>query len=300
MFAVGRAHIRSAFARARARRRAELFDPRRRPCGPAPGAYIEARLFIAGDSPCFASPSPSRFCVGLPAAQAQTVQKTVPTDPGEVRLSFAPVVKKVRPAVVNVYASRVETMPRNPLFDDPIFRRFFGDAGPEFAHRAIAGLGRDRRSERPRRHQPSRHRGHDRGEGRAFRPARIRGRDRAARPAHRSRGAQDQERREVPGARARRFRRDRGRRLRPRDRQSVRRRPDRDAGHRLGAGAHADRHQRLRLLHPDRRRDQSRQFRRRAGRPRRRASSASTRRSTRARAAAWASASPFRSTWSRA
>ena len=33
------------------------------------------------------------------------------------------------PAVVNVYASRVETMPRNPLFDDPIFRRFFGDEG---------------------------------------------------------------------------------------------------------------------------------------------------------------------------
>jgi S1-C subfamily serine protease len=46
-----------------------------------------------------------------------------------VRLSFAPVVKKARPAVVNVYASRVETMPRNPLFDDPIFRQFFGGAG---------------------------------------------------------------------------------------------------------------------------------------------------------------------------
>ena len=67
--------------------------------------------------------------LGLTAAEAQTVQKTVPTDPGEVRLSFAPVVKKVRPAVVNVYASRVETMPRNPLFDDPIFRQFFGSQG---------------------------------------------------------------------------------------------------------------------------------------------------------------------------
>jgi len=40
-------------------------------------------------------------------------------------------VKKVAPAVVNVYASRVETMPRNPLFDDPIFRRFFGGEGSE-------------------------------------------------------------------------------------------------------------------------------------------------------------------------
>src|SRR5271155_5096093 len=60
------------------------------------------------------------------AALAETTPKVAPENPGEVRLSFAPVVKKVRPAVVNVYASRVETMPRNPLFDDPIFRQFFG------------------------------------------------------------------------------------------------------------------------------------------------------------------------------
>ena len=63
-----------------------------------------------------------------PPASAQTAA-VPPHDPGEVRLSFAPIVKKVRPAVVNVYASRVETMPRNPLFDDPIFRQFFGDQG---------------------------------------------------------------------------------------------------------------------------------------------------------------------------
>ena len=59
-------------------------------------------------------------------AFAETAAKVAPQNPGEVRLSFAPVVKKARPAVVNVYASRVETMPRNPLFDDPIFRQFFG------------------------------------------------------------------------------------------------------------------------------------------------------------------------------
>jgi Do/DeqQ family serine protease len=57
---------------------------------------------------------------------AETAPKVAPQSLSEVRLSFAPVVKKVRPAVVNVYASRVETMPRNPLFDDPIFRQFFG------------------------------------------------------------------------------------------------------------------------------------------------------------------------------
>jgi Do/DeqQ family serine protease len=64
-------------------------------------------------------------------ASAEAVERAAPQNPGAVRLSFAPVVKKVRPAVVNVYASRVETMPRNPLFDDPIFRRFFGGAAED-------------------------------------------------------------------------------------------------------------------------------------------------------------------------
>ncbi len=60
---------------------------------------------------------------------AETAPKVAPQNPSEVRLSFAPVVKRVLPAVVNVYASRVETTPRNPLFDDPIFRQFFGGGG---------------------------------------------------------------------------------------------------------------------------------------------------------------------------
>ena len=67
------------------------------------------------------------FCVA--ALFSPAFAQTVPSEIGAVKLSFSPVVKKARPAVVNVYASRVETMPRNPLFDDPIFRRFFGDPG---------------------------------------------------------------------------------------------------------------------------------------------------------------------------
>jgi len=67
--------------------------------------------------------------LALTAVHAQTAPKVVPQSPTEVRLSFAPVVKKAQPAVVNVYASRVETRPRNPLFDDPVFQRFFGQQG---------------------------------------------------------------------------------------------------------------------------------------------------------------------------
>jgi Do/DeqQ family serine protease len=65
------------------------------------------------------------------AAFADTLPKTLPQSPAQVRLSFAPVVKKVAPAVVNVYVSHVEHMPRNPLFDDPVFQRFFGGGGGE-------------------------------------------------------------------------------------------------------------------------------------------------------------------------
>jgi len=46
--------------------------------------------------------------------------------PGELRLSYAPVVQKVAPAVVNVYAARTVEA-RNPMMNDPMFRRFFGD-----------------------------------------------------------------------------------------------------------------------------------------------------------------------------
>jgi serine protease Do len=46
--------------------------------------------------------------------------------------SYAPVVKKVAPSVVNIYTTRFvkERLLRNPLLNDPIFRQFFGNPGP--------------------------------------------------------------------------------------------------------------------------------------------------------------------------
>ncbi len=58
-------------------------------------------------------------------AQSPPLRMT-PADRPQIQLSFAPVVKTVTQAVVNVYASRTVRRPNNPLFDDPIFRRFFG------------------------------------------------------------------------------------------------------------------------------------------------------------------------------
>ena len=40
--------------------------------------------------------------------------------------SFAPVIKRATPAVVNIAVRGTVAAPRNPFFDDPGFRRFFG------------------------------------------------------------------------------------------------------------------------------------------------------------------------------
>src|SRR5215831_10558582 len=100
-------------------------------------------LYICGGrSPEFAMPIAVRrlaafvaLLIGL-CAPAQLVDaqiapsdnRVVPGSATDLRLSYAPVVRRVAPAVVNVYAAKVVEN-RNPFLDDPIFRRFFG--GPD-------------------------------------------------------------------------------------------------------------------------------------------------------------------------
>lgn len=64
----------------------------------------------------------------LAAAPALAQDRRVPSSPAELRLSYAPIVQRVQPAVVNVYAAKV-VQNHNPFLDDPIFRRFFGLPG---------------------------------------------------------------------------------------------------------------------------------------------------------------------------
>jgi Do/DeqQ family serine protease len=56
--------------------------------------------------------------------------RTAPESRSEVQLSFAPVVRKAAPAVVNVYGARVERAARQRESMDDFFRRFFGEDGP--------------------------------------------------------------------------------------------------------------------------------------------------------------------------
>ena len=44
-----------------------------------------------------------------------------------IATSFAPVVKKAAPSVVNIYSTHIVHLRRNRAFDDPFFRQFFGD-----------------------------------------------------------------------------------------------------------------------------------------------------------------------------
>lgn len=60
------------------------------------------------------------------ASRAET--KVVPESRGDLVYSYAPVVKRVAPAVVNIFSKRVVTSRSFSLFDDPFFKRFFGDA----------------------------------------------------------------------------------------------------------------------------------------------------------------------------
>jgi Do/DeqQ family serine protease len=63
------------------------------------------------------------------AAAPLRAEEIVPSSAAEVQLSFAPIVKRTAPAVVNVYAKRITVSRGGGLFDDPFFRRFFGDDG---------------------------------------------------------------------------------------------------------------------------------------------------------------------------
>ena len=66
------------------------------------------------------------FCLSLSPAMAQDAAPPAPPPPenaAQLNATFAPVVKRVAPAVVNVYA---KTIVRNPYAGDPFYEEFFG------------------------------------------------------------------------------------------------------------------------------------------------------------------------------
>jgi Do/DeqQ family serine protease len=77
------------------------------------------------------------FAAGAAVAQ----RKEVPPSREAAQYSFAPIVKRAAPAVVNVYVrARVPTFV-SPFADDPLFRRFFGEQFGMPAERMQNSLG---------------------------------------------------------------------------------------------------------------------------------------------------------------
>ena len=71
----------------------------------------------------------------------QAQQRIPPPTREAVQFSFAPIVKRVAPAVVNVYVrGRVQTF-LSPFADDPLLRRFFGERFGMPAERMQNSLG---------------------------------------------------------------------------------------------------------------------------------------------------------------
>ena len=70
------------------------------------------------------------FLIG-PATIAQDAsfkaERTIPRARADLIYSYSEIVKKAAPAVVNVYVRSQARRRRSPFFDDPFFRRFFGD-----------------------------------------------------------------------------------------------------------------------------------------------------------------------------
>ncbi len=65
-----------------------------------------------------------------------TISNTPVNRDAKLGTSFAPIVKKAAPSVVNIYSTRtVKVQPMmNPFQNDPIFRQFFGDQLPQDNH----------------------------------------------------------------------------------------------------------------------------------------------------------------------
>src|SRR5262245_32176939 len=62
------------------------------------------------------------------SSPSSNVDNTPIVREGKGAASYAPVVKKAAPSVVNIYSTHIVRMrPMNPFMQDPLFRQFFGD-----------------------------------------------------------------------------------------------------------------------------------------------------------------------------
>src|SRR6185437_11192290 len=107
---------------------------------PPSRAYLRPRILGICHMKLIRSLSVLLIAAGV-AMPALAQDRKVPSSQAELMLSYAPIVQRVQPAVVNVYAAKV-VQNHNPFMDDPIFRRFFGlQGGPKEQMQRSLGSG---------------------------------------------------------------------------------------------------------------------------------------------------------------
>ena len=102
-------------------------------------ALVAAGLYAL---PALVTDSKAADTKAEPLRVAPPAPRALPAPPssmGQVQLTFAPVVKRVAPAVVNVYSKSVVQAQVNPFFNDPLFSQLFGT--PEMRQRVQQSLG---------------------------------------------------------------------------------------------------------------------------------------------------------------
>ncbi len=88
---------------------------------------IFGAAFLSLSTAC-AQPAPSDEGDDVAVMQGEALSvapRLVPESMSDIKLSFAPVVERAAPAVVNVYTRRI-VQQRSPFAGDPFFERFFG------------------------------------------------------------------------------------------------------------------------------------------------------------------------------
>jgi serine protease Do len=93
-------------------------------------ALVGGAIIVAGSSLAFSRLTHAKDSPKVSAVRLE-VDETPVQRSGKAVTSFAPVVKHVSPSVVKVFTTMKLRQQRMPsFFDDPLFRRFFGEDGP--------------------------------------------------------------------------------------------------------------------------------------------------------------------------
>ncbi len=106
-------------------------------------SLLSASIVLIGSACAQPAPEPEPDAAAeseMTAGDIAAAPRAVPESMSEVKLSFAPIVERAAPAVVNIFTRRVVEQ-RSPFAGDPFFERFFGSGRPRSREQTSLGSG---------------------------------------------------------------------------------------------------------------------------------------------------------------